>query len=582
VVVDLKGSALRFVADVGVDDEAAAEGSCGFEVWVDGKQAFASPVLKAKQPPMRVSVDLTGAKRLRLVVNDGGDGIGNDHADWAGAMLLLKPDAAEKPSTLVSSSEPPMPIWMGPDAPEPSIHGPRVVGSTPGKPFLFRIPATGEKPLRFAARNLPCGLTLGPATGVLTGSLQAAGTTVVDLTVTGPKGIGRRKLAIIGGANRLALTPPLGWNSWNVWGTSVSAERVRQAADAFEQSGLADHGFTYVNIDDGWEAGRDVDGNVLVNEKFGDMKALADYVHAKGLKLGIYSSPGPKTCAGYEGSFGHEAQDAHRYADWGIDYLKYDWCSYGGVMPAPNHAGLIWPYRVMQRALDAAPRDIVYSLCQYGMGNVWEWGAFVDGNCWRTTGDITDSWRSLSGIGFQQVAMRDHAAPGRWNDPDMLVVGKVGWGPNVRPTRLKPNEQITHITLWSLLAAPLLIGCDLTQIDAFTKALLTNDEVLDVDQDPLGRQAARVARDGSTEVWARPLFDGTWAVGLFNRGVESAPVTIRWSDVGLGGRQPIRDLWQRKDIGSHRGGFTAPVPAHGVLLLKVGRPERTDYTPVGP
>ncbi|MBN1419752.1 MAG: alpha-galactosidase, partial [Planctomycetes bacterium] len=222
-------------------------------------------------------------------------------------------------------------------------------------------------------------------------------------------------------------------------------------------------------------------------------------------------------------------------------------------------------------------RDIVYSLCQYGMANVWEWGAEVGGNCWRTTGDIGDSWGSMSRIGFGQDGHEKYAGPGHWNDPDMLVVGKVGWGPNLHATRLRPNEQITHITLWCLLSSPLLIGCDLSQLDPFTIALLTNDEVLDVNQDPLGRPAGRRARDGSLEVWARPLWDDTIAVGLFNRSRDAATVVARWEDLGIEGPQPVRDLWLRRDLGTARDSFETPVPAHGAALVKIGRPARTDW-----
>jgi alpha-galactosidase len=370
---------------------------------------------------------------------------------------------------------------------------------------------------------------------------------------------------------RLALTPPMGWNSWNVWAGDVDAEKVRAAADWMVKSGLAAHGFQYINIDDTWEAGRDSNGEIQTNQKFGDMAALAQYVHAKGLKLGIYSSPGPKTCGGYEGSYGHEQQDANTYARWGIDYLKYDWCSYTDIARGNSLEEVQKPYRVMRSALDNVPRDIVFSFCQYGMGNVWLWGADAGGNDWRTTGDINDSWSSLQGIGFSQDGHEKYAGPGHWNDPDMLVVGKLGWGRNLHSTHLTPNEQLTHITLWSLLSAPLLLGCDLSQLDPWTTSLLSNDEVLDVDQDPLGKPAGRRSRDGLLEVWARPLWDGTTAAGLFNRGPVQATVTAKWSDLGLTGRLPVRDLWQQKDLGASDGAFATEVPSHGAVLVKIGR-----------
>jgi len=287
---------------------------------------------------------------------------------------------------------------------------------------------------------------------------------------------------IVKSGDLIALTPPLGWNSWNAWGLSVDDEKVRAAADAFVDNGLADHGWTFINIDDGWEAPERLpDGSITGNEKFPDFKNLSDYVHSKGLKLGIYSGPGPMTCGGYLASYQHEYQDAATWAKWGIDYIKYDWCSYRNIAKDNSLEELQKPYILMRKALDAVNRDIVYSLCQYGMGDVWKWGADVGGNLWRTTGDIRDTWASMSGIGFRQDKMSPFASPGHWNNPDMLVVGWVGWGPNLHPTRLTPDEQYTHISLWALLSAPLLIGCDLTRLDDFTLNLLTNDEVLGQD-----------------------------------------------------------------------------------------------------
>ena len=303
------------------------------------------------------------------------------------------------------------------------------------------------------------------------------------------------------------------------------------------------------------------------------MKALADYAHSKGLKLGIYSSPGPKTCAGYEGSYEHEFQDAATFAEWGIDLLKYDWCSYRDIAADDSREELRKPYELMRQALDACGRDIVYSLCQYGMGEVSQWGAEVGGNYWRTTGDIVDTWASMSSIGFGQAGLEDYAGPGHWNDPDMLVVGQVGWGPDLHPTRLTKNEQVTHITLWSMLASPLLIGCDLAQLDDWTLALLTNPEVLEVSQDPLGRQARRAAVVDRQEIWARPLVDGTIAVGLFNRSRTETTITVQWSDLGLEGSQPVRDLWQRQDLGAFDGQFSTTVAGHGAVMLRIGAPK---------
>jgi len=568
--VDPGGGARRFTAWVGVDDEKEGCGSVVFRVWVDGKVAFDSGVMRPADPARSVDVDLVGAKRLRLEVGDGGDDYDCDHADWAMAAVEYAGEGKPGPSRV--ADEPAPPIAHG-SAAEPRINGPRVVGTTPGRPFVFRVPATGEGPVEFSAAGLPAGLVLDPSTGIVTGAVRKAGTHRVKVTVTAPQGTATRELRIVAGKGKLARTPPLGWNSWNVWGCAVDQAKVRAAAEWLVKSGLAAHGFAYVNIDDCWEAGRAPDGTILTNEKFPDMQGLADYVHSLGLKLGIYSGPGPKTCGGYEASWKHEAQDAKTYAKWGIDYLKYDWCSYGDVAEGEGREKFVRPYRVMREALDASGRDIVFSFCQYGMDKVWEWGEKTGGNLWRTTGDIGDSWGSLSEIAFRQPALSRWAGPGHWNDPDMLVVGQVGWGPSLHPTSLTKNEQILHITAWSLLAAPLLIGCDLTRLDDFTLALLTNDEMLDVNQDPLGRAAERVGGSGWNEVWARPLADGTTAVGLFNRGFDRAEVTVRWADLGLSGKLPVRDCWLRNDLGSFAGSFTASVPPHGAMLLRIGKPK---------
>ncbi len=596
--VDLHGAAERFVSMVGVDDEVSQKGTVTFEVWVDSKKVAESGRMETGDAPKRLQADLHGAKRLSLLVGDCGDGISFDHADWAGAVLVLAPGAAQRPQTtaIPDVAAVPPPDIVHEESPLPAIHGPRIVGSTPGRPFLFLIPATGEKPLHFAANrgkfgppgfdipfpgetaldDLPQGLTLDPATGIITGSLTQSGTTMVNIEVTNAHGTANRTLTIVGGEHKLALTPPMGWNSWNCWASAVSDAKVRAAADAMAASGLAAHGFQYVNIDDCWEGNRDARGEIQTNQKFPDMKALADYVHSKGLRMGIYSSPGPKTCGGYEASYRHEAQDAATYAKWGVDYLKYDWCSYDDIARNPDRAALMKPYQVMRKGLDDCSRDIVFSVCQYGMGNVWKWGAEVGGNCWRTTDDITDNWGSLSSIGFNQDGHEKYAGPGHWNDPDMLVVGKVGWGPSLHPTKLKPNEQITHISLWCLLSSPLLIGCDMSGIDKFTLALLTNDEVLDINQDPLGKPAGRILKDGNNEVWARPLFDGTMAVGLFNRGGLTATIKVSWSDLKLNGPRPangypVRDLWLHKDLGVQADGYEASVPPHGTVLIKVGK-----------
>ena len=547
-------------------------GSVSFEVWADDTLVAESGLMRAGDAPKILSADLKGRRVLTLLVDDGGDTSNDDEVAWAGAHIVLAPGATSKPRPYVAPPEAPPAVAPVRNVPQPEIHGPRVTGATPGRPFLFRVPATGTPPLRFAAEPLPSGLAIDPNTGIISGKIQAAGTTQVTLTVHGPHGTARRSLRIVAGPDALALTPPMGWNSWNVWGPAVDAEKVTAAAQWLERSGLAAHGFQYVVIDDAWSGKRTAEGEMVPNEKFPDMRALADAVHAQGLKLGIYSSPGPKTCEGFEGSWGHEARDAATYARWGVDFLKYDWCSYEEIARDQSLPELQKPYLLMRDALARVDRDIVYSLCQYGYGNVWEWGEQAGGHLWRSSGDLLDQWSNLESVGFRQAGRERWSGPGHWNDTDMLVVGTVGWGPDLRATRLTPNEQMLHLALWAIQAAPLFIGADLSRLDDFTLALLTNDEVLDVDQDPLGKAGSRVRKEGRLEIWARPLADGTRAVGLFNRGLAPKDVTVRWADLGLSGTQPVRDLWLRKDLGAFKDTFTARVPRHGVVFVKVGRP----------
>jgi alpha-galactosidase len=558
--------AQKFSASVGVDGEVTStDASVEFFVLGDGRELWRSGVMRAGEPSKTFQAELAGVKTLALKVGDAGDGINFDHADWADAQFEFSGTAPA-----IESGPREEAVALTPIAPPaPRINGPSVVGVRPGHPFFYHIPVSGARPMTLAAAPLPDGLTFDSGRGLITGVLAAAGKYSVTLTARNSEGGATRPLEIVAG-DAIALTPPLGWNSWNCFAQAVDDAKIRAAADSMVRSGLIDHGWTYINIDDCWEGKRDANGMIQPNEKFPDMKALADYVHSKGLKIGLYSSPGPKTCGGYEGSWQHEDQDAQQYAAWGFDYLKYDWCSYSEVYDKslPDRQRLMKPYQAMDAALRKLDRDILFSLCQYGMGDVWQWGADVGGNCWRTTGDISDSWSSMAGIGFAQNGHEKYAGPGHWNDPDMLVVGKVGWG-NLHPTHLTPNEQYTHVTLWCLLSAPLLIGADMSQLDAFTFNLLSNDEVLEVSQDALGKQAARIVKNGETEVWARKMADGSMAIGLFNRAEMPVEVTAKWEDLGLTGRHRVRDLWRQKDAGEFETSFTASVPRHGVCLVRV-------------
>jgi len=565
-MITLNGGSTKFTAKVGVDDEKKdSPGSVEFIVLGDKKELYKSGVIKAGQAAAKVEVDVTGVRRLELIVTDAGNGNDSDHADWVDATFEV---TGAKPESFKRTAE--KPYLLTPKAPAtPRINGAKVFGVRPGSPFMYTIAATGDRPMTFAATGLPEGLSLDADTGHITGTVAKKGRHKVMLTAKNALGQAERELRIVVG-HEIALTPPMGWNSWNCWAGAIDDAKVRAAADAMVSSGLIQHGWTYINIDDCWEGPRGRDGVITTNKKFPDMKALGDYVHSKGLKFGIYSSPGPSTCAGFTGSYQFEEEDARSYAQWGIDYLKYDWCSYGGVTKGNTIAVYGHPYKIMRFALNKVQRDIVYSLCQYGMGNVWEWGELVGGNCWRTTGDITDTWDSMAGIGFEQAGKEKHAGPGHWNDPDMLVVGLVGWSASLHPTNLTPNEQYMHISLWSLLCSTLLIGCDMARLDDFTLNLLTNDEVLAVNQDPLGRQAGRIAKNGDLEVWAKEMEDGSKAVGLFNRDdIEEKTVVAKWSDLKIEGKRTVRDLWRQQDIGEHDGQFEAKVPAHGVVLVRI-------------
>ena len=358
--------------------------------------------------------------------------------------------------------------------------------------------------------------------------------------------------------NKLAKTPPMGWNSWNKFQGRIDDKTVREIADAMIRTGMKDAGYHYVNIDDTWQGERDAQGKIHANNKFPDMKALADYVHNKGLLIGIYSSPGPKTCAGYEGSYGHEEQDAQTYEDWTIDYLKYDWCSAGHIY---SDADMQAAYQKMGAALAKIARPVVFSLCQYGKADVWTWGPKVSGNLWRTTGDIQDNWKSMSSIGFDQGRLAEYAGPGHWNDPDMLEIGNGG---------MTDDEYRTHMSLWSILAAPLLAGNDVRTMTQNVMSILMNKEVILIDQDKLGKQGTRLSQKGDQEIWTRELAGRAVAVALFNRGESPAEMSIKWADYTGGKKQTyVRDVWKHEFVKATGETWTPTVPPHGVVMLRI-------------
>ena len=372
---------------------------------------------------------------------------------------------------------------------------------------------------------------------------------------------------------QVAQTPPMGWNSWNYFAGKVTDQDIRNAADELVSSGMKDAGYIYVNIDDTWEGERDANGVLHSNSKFPDMKALADYVHSRGLKLGIYSSPGPKTCAGYEGSLGHEEQDAQLYASWGIDYLKYDLCSYRQAVmqkqasdDKPGQMRLMeTAYAKMDKALKATGRPIVFSLCQYGWDAVWEWAPSVGGNLWRTTGDIQPNWDRVYAILSQQAGLAKYAGPGHWNDPDMLEVGN---------GRLTLAENRAHFSMWVMLAAPLLAGNDLPNMKPEIKAILTNRDVIAIDQDRLGRQATRAYTDGEVEVWIRSLSGGAMAIAVLNAGADryaTHPFHLSLARLGLHGPEKAKDLWTGNEI-VLRNDMPLQIASHDILLVRIASP----------
>ncbi|MBS0000483.1 MAG: putative Ig domain-containing protein [Cyclobacteriaceae bacterium] len=468
----------------------------------------------------------------------------------------------------------------------PRINGPSVYGVRPGSPFIYRIPCTGDRPIHFQAINLPAGLTLNGSTGIITGRLETSGKYMLQIEAKNTSGGDSREFTIVAG-DTLALTPPMGWNSWYIHYDRISDSLMRQAADQMIETGMADFGYQYVNIDDCWmvkvnpgdpdgdSKTRSEDGKLLTNEKFPDMYALTEYIHGKGLKAGTYISPGPTTCAGYAGSYGHEHQDAETFAEWGFDFLKYDWCSYGRLADPVSTEDYIKPYRQMWQFLRSLDRDIVLNLCQYGMGDVWTWGGEV-GNCWRTTGDLgLEENRELPGfyyIGLSNAQHWQYARPGSWNDPDYILIGWVGDANRMltgASTLLTPDEQYSYMSMWSLMAAPLIFSGDMGRLDEFTLNVLCNHEVISVIQDPLGKQARILRQSEKDLVLVKEMVDGSYAVGIFNLEKVPSILNIHWEEMGIKGKWKLRDLWRQKDIGEYRDSFSASIMPHGVVMVSL-------------
>lgn len=470
--------------------------------------------------------------------------------------------------------------------PQPRINGPLVYGCRPGHPFLYRIPCQGERPIRFSVKGLPKELTLNQETGIISGVTPPKGEYKLTIEARNSKGKAKRNFSILSG-DKLALTPPMGWNHWYAHYDRITDQMMREAAEVMISSGMADAGYQYVNIDDCWMNApknndpmrvgplRDEKGNILPNRHFPDMKSLTDFIHAKGLKAGIYTSPGTLTCGGFAGTYQHEEQDARQFAAWGFDFLKYDWCSYGKIAGKDKSLEAFQkPYRQMGTILKSLDRDMVFNLCQYGMGEVWKWGGEVEGHCWRTAGDLGFELDRIFDVALKNSEHRQFSKPGEWNDPDYIQIGWIGSArkmgkPELNP--MPPAMQYAYMSLWSLMAAPLIYSGDLSKLDELTLNVLCNPEVIEVNQDILGEGGLVIKQGNDHFLMVKKLADGSKAVGLFNRGKAAAEVTVNWSDIQVTGKQAVRDLWRQKELGAFKEKFCAQVPAQGVVLVKISK-----------
>jgi alpha-galactosidase len=583
MLLDLEGKAIDVSGLAGADDNNEFGGKLQFKIIGDKKVLWKSGVIKKGNPIQKFKVNLIGIKEVLFLVEECGDGIMYDHADWINVRFSTYGQIKAIPAwpkAVIKSR------YILTPAPSdfPKINNPLIYGAQAEKPFLWGIMATGKRPMSFQAKGLPEGLSIDSNTGYIYGKALKNGNYKVQLIASNEKGTDKKEVIIKIGKD-IALTPPMGWNSWNCWGLSVNDQKVRDAAKLMHNK-LYNYGWNYVNIDDGWEAPqRTEQGEIKANEKFPDFKGLTDYIHSLGLKFGIYSSPGPTTCGGHLGSYKHELTDARTWAKWGVDYLKYDYCSFSEVQKNSEEKSIQEPYIIMRKALDKVDRDIVYCV-GYGAPDVWKWGKEAGGNQWRTTRDITDEWNVVLAIGSFQDVCASATAPGKYNDPDMLVVGKIGgaWGAKVHDSNLTPDEQYSHISLWSILSAPLLIGCDMSDMDDFTLNLLTNDEVIAVNQDSLASPAHKIITQNG-QIWYKKLYDGSYAVGFFN----IDPYFILWDQneanaiqnknyalkidlkiLGLGNKKVrVRDLWKQEDLGIFANTFKAEVPYHGVKFVRI-------------
>ncbi len=570
--LELDGKVSEFSAEVGVDDRSTLfrndtvkkENSWAqFFVIGDGKVLWQSGEMKYGEYSKPVKVNLSGVKNLLLKVTGGP---GNTHVDWVDAKFNFSgaiPETVWSPEAkvnIVKSTE--FVHQQNLKYPVPRINGAMKVGVRPNTEFYYPMAVTGLRPMKYAAENIPEGLVLDEKTGIISGTSLKAGEYNVRLTASNTKGEAQRILRIVVG-DKLALTPPMGYLSWNVVEGLINEAFLKELADVFVQFGLRDVGYQYINMDGCWQGGRDAGGRVYPDQfRFPNgMKVVGDYLHEKGLKFGIYSTPGPIDCAGYTGTMNFEESDVESWISWGVDYLKYDGCT----TPPERSAEL---YRKMGDLLRQSGRSVVYC----GKKD-------AGSQLWRVGGDLRDQW-SLGGrdVGIVQsfknaqnrAGMQE---PGRWNDPDMLVVGIRGKGSSGNDKTdekgCTDEEYRSHMSLWALMSAPLFITADVRQIDPVSLEILTNPEVIEVNQDPLGKFPVRLGEEAEQEIWVKEMEDGSKTVALLNKASVEKEMKVKWEEIGLKGSHLVRDLWHRKDMGKFKSLFSSVVPSHGVVLVRI-------------
>jgi len=485
--------------------------------------------------------------------------------------------------------ETPAPELLTPASkPQPRINGPLVYGCRPGHPFLYRIPCQGERPIRFSVKGLPSELKLDPSTGIISGTVPSKGEYKIIVQAKNSKGKAKRNFKIIAG-DKLALTPPMGWNHWYAHYDRITDKMTREAADFMISSGMADVGYNYVNLDDCWSNAttykkdpkregppRDDQGNILSNSYFPDMNGLTDYIHSKGLKAGIYTSPSNISCTGFTGAYGHEEQDARQFASWGFDFLKYDWCSYS-KMPGVDESleALQKPFRQIGSVLKLLDRDIVFNICQsWDAGDASKWGAEVGGHSWRTGKDLGLELDNIFEVAIKNSEYRQYSKPGEWNDPDYIQIGWIGNAMKLGApelTTMPASKQYAYMSLWSLMAAPLFYSGDMSKLDEFTLNVLCNPEVIEVNQDQLGESGLVIKKSESCFIMVKNLVDGSKAVGLFNQSKNVTNVEVTWKELQIDGKYEVRDLWRQKDLDDCMDKFTSQVPAQGVVMVKISK-----------